>query len=467
MKKIFADKEFYKKLLIVSMPIVVQQLLTASLQLVDNFFVGSLNDYAVGSVSIINQLYFVIYLLTFGAMGGAGIFVSQYFGSKNYDKLKESFRFKLIVGFILAIFSFVLFSFFGNFFIGLFTKTGETTVLANNYLSVMRWSLFPWVVSVAISTTFREIGITKDLLKISFFAVITNTVLNYILIFGHFGFPAMGVTGAAIATLISRFVEVGLYFLLMIKKGEHFRVRFYTLFKIEKTVLKAIIVMAIPLTINEFFWSMGQTIFLQAYSTRGDYALSAMNITGAISQIVFVTIGGISTGVSVMVGKVLGENRLEEAKKNAIKIMYFAVALAISLGFVLFILSFFITDIYNVSETTKAIVKFSIRVNAVFIMIMALNVTIYFTLRSGGDTKSTIMMDSGFVWVIQVPIVFLLSRLTQIPVIYLFLTVTALEIPKLLFGITRFRKEYWVRNLATHNIYNAEILAIESNINQI
>ncbi len=446
------------------MPIVLQQLFSASLQLIDNLMVGQLGDFAVGSVAVVNQLYFVIYLLTFGSMGGAGIFLSQYFGSKSYEKLKETFRFKIIVGLGIATFSLLLFSIFGRFFITLFTKNSVTLANSLDYLNVIKWSLFPWVLSVAISTSFREIGSTKDLLKISIVAVTTNTFLNYLLIFGNLGFPALGVKGAAIATLIARFVEVFLYYLLIKFKGRIFNINLLKLFKIEKTVIKAVVIMAIPLTINELFWSMGQTMFLQAYSTRGDFAIAAMSINSAVSQIVFVTIGGIGTGISVMVGKVLGENKLKEAKENAIKIMYFAVFLALLMGLILFILSYFIMDLYSVSAETKAITIYALRINALMIPIMSLNVTIYFTLRSGGDTRSTILMDSAFVWTIQVPTVFLISRLTNLPVTILFLIVQGLEIPKMLYGFTRFNRDTWMKNLAIESIGQEEIMIEEKRL---
>ena len=463
MRSLIGSRVFYKRLFQVSLPIVLQQLLTSSLQLIDNLMVGSLGESSINSVSVVNQLYFVIILITFGALGGAGIFTAQYFGSGEVEKLKETFRFKLIVALMLVILSVFVFSVFGPFLIGLFTENEVTLAGGMDYLNIVKWSMLPWAFSIAISTTFREIGVTKVLLYITIAAILTNTGLNYLLIFGKFGFPALGVEGAAYGTLASRFVEFGLMMILLVKKGKIFNTRVKDIFKIEKVVLKGIFIMAIPLLLNEFFWSMGQTMFMQSYSTRGDISLAAMTITGAISQLVFVTFGGIGTGIAVLVGNTLGKNMLEEAKDNAKKVIAFAVVFAFFTGLILFGLSFFIVDLYDVSEATKILAGKNIRINAIFIPVFSFNVSMYFTLRSGGDTRSTMLMDSGYMWVIQVPLIFILARVTNLNVVMLFLIVQGLELPKSIFALSRYRKENWVRNLATKNETNAKILMTETN----
>ncbi|MCF7930212.1 MAG: MATE family efflux transporter [Acholeplasmataceae bacterium] len=455
-KSLIGDRAFYKQLIAVAAPLVLQQLITTSVQLVDNIMVGTLGKSAIGSVSIVNQLYFIVILITFGAMGGAGVFSAQYFGSKDYEKLKQTFRFKLLVGLMVAILSFVLFSFFGESLLRLFTDNPTTIAGGLSYLNIAKWSAFPWILSVAISNTFRETGITKPLLKISIAAILTNTALNFVLIFGLFGFPALGVVGAAIATLISRFVELGLTLILLKKRGKLFNTKLLQLFHIEKKILAAIIVMAIPLTLNEALWSTGQTVFFHAYSTRGDDALAAMSITGTISQLVFVTFGGIATAVAVLVGNTLGRNQLAEAKDNAKKLIAFSVFIAALAGIILFALSFFMPGLYNVSDEAIHIAEFNLRVNALFIPVFSFNVALYFTLRSGGDTKSTFLMDAGFMWFVPVPISLILAYLTSLPVIYMFLIVQMLDIPKMLFGLSRYRKGHWIKNLALDTDLHAD-----------
>ena len=455
MNKFIGDKTFYKHLFAVAGPLILQQLITTSVQLVDNVMVGKLGEEAIGAVSVVNQLYFIVILITFGALGGAGVFSAQYYGSKDYDKLKQSFRFKLLIGFVIACLSFILFSIFGRSLIMIFTDKEYTIDLAMTYLKYAKWSAFPWIISVAIANTFRETGVTKPLLIISIVAILTNTLLNYIFIFGHFGSPALGVEGAAIATSIARVFEFVLMTILLIKKGQVFNTKLADIFKIDKKLFVSILIMALPLLLNEALWSTGQTVFLHAYSRRGGQALAAMNITSAISQIVFVTFGAIATAVAVLVGNTLGQNQLEKAKDNAQKLIATAVMVAIVAGIILFTLSFFILNIYDVSETTKDIAKFNIRINALFIPIYSFNVSLYFTMRAGGDTKSTLLMDAGYMWVIPVPVAIILSYLTQMPVTLMFLFINMLDIPKMLFGLSRYRKENWIRNLAKEEELNA------------
>jgi Na+-driven multidrug efflux pump len=235
---------------------------------------------------------------------------------------------------------------------------------------------------------------------------------------------------------------------LLKRKGIAFDTKLKDVLKIDKKVLTSIFAMALPLMLNEALWSSGQTMFMQAYSMRGEYAFAAQNITGAISQLVFVTFGGVATGIAVLVGNTLGRNELEEAKENARKLIAFAVFFAACMGVLLFILSFFVLDIYKVAEETKRIAQFNIRVNALFIPVYSFNVALYFTLRSGGDTKSTLLMDSVYMWVVAVPIAFVMSRFTNWPVTIMFLLVQVTDIPKGLFGLSRYRKGYWIKNLA-------------------
>lgn len=451
MKSWIGDKQFYRTLLQVAAPLVLQQLVTTSVQLVDNVMVGRLGESSIGAVSVINQLYFIVILVTFGAYAGAGIFTSQFFGSGDHDKLKQTFRFKLIVGSMIAFLALVIFTLFGENLIRLFTDNPETIQQGLSYLNIARWSAFPWVISVAISNTFREMSITKPLLYISIVAIITNTLLNFLLIFGLLGFPALGVAGAAIATFISRFVELGLMVILLVKKGSIFSTKMTQMMHIQPKLLKSMIIMSIPLTLNELLWSTGQTAFLHAYSTRGDSALAALNISGAISQLVFVTFGGIATAVAVLVGNTLGKNALEEAKENAKKLIAFSVFFAAIAGFVLFILSFFILNIYDVADATKDIARFNIRINALFIPVYSFNVALFFTLRSGGDTKSTFLIDSGYMWVVAVPIAMVLAYFTDLRVTMMFLLIQSLDLPKMFFGLSRFRKEHWVKNLASEH----------------
>jgi len=443
------DKAFYRRLIAVSLPLILQQLVTASIQIVDNVMVGRLGETAIGAVSVVNQLFFVVIITTFGVISGSTIYMAQYYGAKNQSKLNQTYRITLYASLLVAFIAFIIFSVADTFLIQIFTTNPVTIGLAEDYISIIRWGLFGFAISIAISSSLRVVGITKPLLWISVFTIVLNTVLNALLIFGLFGFPELGVIGAAIATAIARFVEAALSLWYMWRRQNVFKWDWTRIFAVEFSLIKAILIIGFPLLLNEIFWSLGQTTFLYAYSTRGDGALAAMNITNSISQITFVLFQALGTASAVFVGNKLGENKLVEAQDNAKRLVFAAGVVAVAIGVVLFVLSGLFTDFYSIAELTKSWAIFNIRVNALFVPLYTMNVTLFFIIRSGGDTKSTLLMDSGFMWLVAVPAALSLAFFTALPITWMFLIVQGTEFFKVLFSISRYNKKRWVRNLAT------------------
>ena len=452
MKTLFGTKEFYKKVAIIAIPIVLQQLIIASVNLVDNLMVGQLGEPSINAVTIVNQLNFVVMIVTFGVMGGAGIFTAQFFGAKKEEELKMSYRYKMAAAVLFSSTAFLLFILFGQTMIGWFASKSETIALGMDYLRIVQFGVFPFIISLAITTTFRETGTTKPLLYISLFALILNAAINYVLIFGYLGFEPMGVRGAAIGTVIARYIEMGLLYMLMIVKRAPFFAKLFTIFCIPKSLTKKISLKALPLTINEVFWSVGQTMFIFAFSLRGETALAAMNVNNAVSQIVFVTFSGIATAVAVMVGNTLGENKLDEAKSNAYKLMMVAFLSAVVVGSLLFIMAPFVVGLYDISDQTYTWALITTRYNSVLICLYSVNVAIYFTLRSGGDMRSTVYADAGFTWVIMVPLALILAYFTNLDVTWLFLLVKGTELLKFFYALGLIKKKRWLQNLANEAI---------------
>ncbi len=448
-KQWLGDAAFYQRLFALSVPLVLQQLITASIQIVDNVMVGQLGETAIGAVGVVNQLFFVVIISSFGVMSGSTIYMAQYFGAKNKDKLQQTFHFTILAALAVGVVAFVLFSFADALLIGVFTQNVETTALAQDYIAIIRFGLFAFAVSIAISSSLRVVGITKPILWISVITIILNTILNAILIFGLFGVPAFGVVGAAIATLIARVVEALLSLWYLMKRQTIFKLQLRKLLQIEFSVAKAVVIIGLPLLLNEFLWSMGQTTYLYAYSTRGDSALAAMNVTNTISQITFVMFQAIGTAAAVFVGNKLGENSLEEAELNAKRLIFIATMIAVIVGLIQFGLSFYVLDLYSVSEVTKQAAQFNIRVNSLFVPLYTMNVTIFFIIRSGGDTVSTFLMDSGFMWVVAVPVALALAFFTTLPITIMFLLIQGTEFLKVAFAFNRFFQRRWIKNLAS------------------
>ena len=422
------------------------------MNLVDNLMVGQLGEPSINAVTIVNQLNFVVMIVTFGVMGGAGIFTAQFFGAKKQEELKMSYRYKMAAAVLFSSTAFLLFILFGQTMIGWFASKSETIALGMDYLRIVQFGVFPFIISLAITTTFRETGTTKPLLYISLFALILNAAINYVLIFGYLGFEPMGVRGAAIGTVIARYIEMGLLYMLMIVKRAPFFAKLFTIFRIPKSLTKKISLKALPLTINEVFWSVGQTMFIFAFSLRGETALAAMNVNNAVSQIVFVTFSGIATAVAVMVGNTLGENKLDEAESNAYKLMMVAFLSAVVVGSLLFIMAPFVVGLYDISDQTYTWALITTRYNSVLICLYSVNVAIYFTLRSGGDMRSTVYADAGFTWVIMVPLALILAYFTNLDVTWLFLLVKGTELLKFFYALGLIKKKRWLQNLANEAI---------------
>lgn len=449
--KFFGNKAFYKRVATITIPIILQQLLIASVQLIDNVMVGQLGESAINSVTIVNQLNFVVMIVTFGVMGGAGIFTAQYFGAKKFEELKMSFRYKINAAILVSLIAVVLFIVFGKTMIMWFTSKTSTIEGGLSYLNIMMIGVLPFILSLAITSTFRETGTTKPLLVISLFALILNALINAVLIFGYLGFPALGVIGAAIGTVIARVVEFSLLVLLIKLRKASFAFQLKTLFHIPKSMVKKISLKAFPLTMNEVFWSVGQTVFIFSFSLRGETALAAMNVNNAVSQIVFVTFSGIATAVAVMVGNTLGEHKLQEAESNAYKLIMTSFLAAIVVGIILYFVSPFIVDLYDISQVTADWALESIQYNSILIWLYSVNVAIYMILRSGGDMKSTILADSGFTWVVMVPVALILGRYSAVHIPLMFLIIKGTELPKFFYSLTLLKKRRWIQNLTIEN----------------
>jgi putative MATE family efflux protein len=447
MKRFFGDIAFYKKVAAIAIPIILQQLLIASVALVDNVMVGQLGEPSINGVTIVNQLNFVIMIVTFGVMGGAGIFTAQYFGAKQTEQLKMSFRYKINAALVVSTIGVFLFIVFGETMIGWFTREDLTQSLGLTYLNIVTIGLFPFIMSLAISSTFRETGIAKPLLFISLFALILNAAINYVLIFGYLGFPKLGVAGAAIGTVIARYIEMTLLIVLMFIKKSPFKFKLQTLFSIPRDMIQKINKKALPLTVNEIFWSIGQTVVIFAFALRGETELAAMNVANGVSQIVFVIFGGIATSVAVMVGNTLGENKLKEAEENAYKLIMTAFMLAVIVGLILLAIAPIVIDFYDIEPQTRIWALKATRYNSVLIWLYSVNVAMYFTLRSGGDVKSTIYADSGFSWAIMVPIALILGYFTSMDIALMFLIVKGTELPKVFFAWYLIKKKRWLQNL--------------------
>ncbi len=456
-QKFIGDRAFYRRVLAVAVPILIQNTITNFVSLLDNIMVGQVGTLQMSGVSIINQLMFVFYLCVFGAVSGAGIFTAQFYGSQDHRGIRHTFRYKFLIGLGISLVGGAIFYCFGSSLIRLYLQSdsdpGEialTLQYGHDYLAVMLFGLLPFALCNAYSSTLRETGHTFVPMAAGVTAVLVNLVLNYVLIFGHFGAPALGVRGAALATVISRYVELAIvagWTHLQTEKNPFIR-GVYRSMHIPAGLLKQITVKGMPLLVNEFLFSSGIALMNQCYSIRGLDVVAAMNISSTLynlGSVAYLTMGNV---VAIIMGQMMGAgNRKEEILDSHRKLTALSVASCFVFGLLLVSISGLFPQIYNTTPQVRALAGQIICVAAAFMPFCAYVHSAYFALRSGGKTFVTFLFDSGFVWCVNVPLAFLLSRFTGLPIVPLYALCLSTDILKCLVGYRMLRGGSWIQNL--------------------
>ena len=455
-KEFFTDKAFFRTVAAITLPVVIQNGITNLVGVFDNVMVGRLSNEATSGVAIVNQFMFVFYLVTFGAVSAAGIFTAQYHGKGDTENVRATFRMKMLICAIASVVGILLFAFFGNYFISTFlTDTGTdidpelTFDLGRQYLTVMLAGILPYSLSQAYSSTLRETERTLPPMAASCAAVAINLILNYMLIFGKLGAPALGVRGAAVATVISRYAEFAILAVwtgVTGKKSPFIRGAYRSL-RMPGKLVKKVIRMGIPLMANEGFWALAVTMRNQSYSTRGLEAVTAMSISSTFTNLFNIVYLSLGTAVAVIIGNLLGSGEIEKAKKTDKKLIIFSILCTVTVSVILAALSPLFPKMYNTTDSVRSLTVYMLLVYAVMMPFDAYANSAYFTLRSGGKVLITVLFDSVFMWAIVVPVCFLLSRFTGVSIHVLFVIGQGTDILKALLGFIMLRRCTWAVHL--------------------
>lgn len=456
MKKLVGDKNFYRMVLSVAVPIMIQNGITNFVGLLDNIMVGQVGTEQMTGVAIVNQLLLVYNLCIFGGISGAGIFAAQFYGNGNIEGLKNTFRFKVLISTFLTFGGITLFLAGGTQLISLYLHEGNDTgnvALAlgygQRYIKIMLLGLLPFAVEEIYASTLRETGETMMPMKAGIAAVLVNLLFNYILIFGKFGAPKLGVEGAAIATVISRFVQAG-YIVIWThchKEKNPFVVGLYRTLRIPGHLVKHILIRGMPLMVNEALWSSGMAVMMQCYSVRGLSVVAGLNISSTISNLFNVVFLALGNAIAIIVGQLLGAEKMEEAKATDYKLIFFSVVSCVFIGLIMALVSPIFPKMYNTSAQVKVLAKEFIRIAALCMPLYAFMHATYFTLRSGGKTLITFIFDSGFVWAVSIPLAYCLTRFTGMPIVLIYLCCQLVEIIKCVVGFILVKKGVWLQNI--------------------
>lgn len=443
------DKIFLKSMLAIAVPIALQNLITSSLNMVDTLMISSLGQASIAAVGLANQLFFFYILITFGINSGSSIFIAQYWGKEDIPSIRKVLGLALSLSTIVGVFfTFVAF-FFPRFIMSIFIKEPEVIKLGSDYLKIVSLSYIVTAISFAYSVALRTTGRPNVPMKISAISFVTNTVINYVLIFGKFGFPAMGVKGAAWGTVIARGIEICFILYTVYSTKGVLAASLKELLTWSKEFVSKYLKTTYPVILAEGFWSLGQVMYSIAYARIGEESTAAVQITNTIQNIFFVVVRGLANACTVMVGNKIGGGDEIEAYDYAKKFMIISTVIGLILGIILattprlalMLFRGLDPNLYNVSR------KLLVVMGLTFVIRVFNTTAIVGVLRGGGDTQYAMVLDIWTVWIVGVPLAFIGALYLKLPVHYVFVLVTLEEVLKVVITIPRILSKKWIRNI--------------------
>ena len=424
--------------------------------LLDNIMVGGLGTESISAVAIVNQILMIFNLTIFGGLSGASIFGAQFFGKGDMDGMRYTFRFKMYFSLAATVIGISVFMLWGDSFIALFLQcegesesAAKTLELGRQYLQIMLLGLIPFAISQTYSGTVRETGETIAPMIASVIAIFVNLILNYLLIFGKFGFPRMGVIGAAVGTIVSRYVEMIYVVVHAHRHAEkyHFIRGVYTSLYVPGNLTKKIIITGTPLMLNETLWSLGMTIINQSYSTRGLAAVAAVNITGTAWNLFTVIMMAMGNAIAILVGQQLGAGDKKGARDMDNKLIFLSVSIHTGMGLLMALCSGVIPLMYNVEPAVRETTQQLLIIAGLSLPIHAYVHSVYFTVRSGGRTGITFLFDCLYTWVVPVPLAYCMAAFTGWPVVTMYFVIQFIDIVKVIIGALMLRSDFWANNV--------------------
>lgn len=455
-QKFVGNKGFYRMVLMIAVPIMVQNGITNFVSLLDNIMVGQVGTEQMSGVAIVNQLIFVYNLCIFGGISGAGIFTAQYFGLNDQEGIRHTFRYKIWMGLILTAGAIILFLAGGQNLIQMYLSGNSdggdlqaALQYGQQYLRVALLGLPAFMMVQVYASTLRECGETVVPMKAGILAVIVNLCFNYLLIYGKFGFPQLGVVGAAAATAISRYVEavVVIVWTHSHRDRNPYITGIYRTMKVPLHLVRNFFIKGAPLLVNETLWAAAMAMLTQCYSVRGLNVVAGMNIANTINNVFNVVFIALGDSVAIIVGQLLGAGKMKEARDTDNKMIAFSVACCTLVAMVMFLIAPYFPRLYNTTDQARELAARFIMVQAVFMPQNAFLHAAYFTLRSGGKTIITFLFDSVFIWCVSVPIAFCLSRYTGLYVVWIFVMVQIGDWIKCIIGFILVKKGVWLQNI--------------------
>lgn len=447
--RLLKDKVFFKAMLAIALPIALQNLIISSLNMVDTLMISSLGQTSIAAVGLANQFFFFYILITFGINSGSSIFIAQYWGKKDIPSIRKVLGLAISISTIVGVIFTVAALFFPQIIMRILIDDPDVVRIGSDYLRVVSLSYIPTAISFAFSVALRTTGRPNVPMKISAISFVTNAFFNYILIFGKFGVPAMGVKGAAWGTVIARFVEIGVILYSVYYKKGVLAAGIKELMSWNKNFVSRYFKTTYPVIIAEAVWSLGQVMYSIAYAKLGEEATAAVQVANTIQNVFFVLARGLANACTVMIGNKIGSGDEDGSYEYAKNFMVLATVLGLVLGliqaatprFTLMLFSGLDQSLYEASRKLLIIMGFT------FVIRVFTATGIVGVLRGGGDTTFSMVLDIGSVWIIGVPLAFISVLLFDIPIYWVYAIVSIEEFSKILVITPRILSKKWIRNV--------------------
>lgn len=444
----FKNDLFYKKLLALSLPIVFQNFMTASLDLMDSVMIGAVGELELAAVGLANQIYFLLFLVLFGVNNGVAVYIAQFWGDNNRKDIHKSVGLGLVSSFVISSVFFITAFFFSRQIMTLLIDDQTVINLGVEYMEVIAFAYIFTGLSFALGVFSRSVEQAKLPAMVSGISIVVNIVMNYLLIFGKFGFPALGVRGAAIGTLIARIVEFVLLTTLITKKNKVIIGKLEEMLAFDFKFSKKIFKRAFPVIVNETLWALGTITYVVMIGHIGPVSVAIFHISNTVYKFFNIIFIGFASACQVMVGNRIGAKEEDLAESYAIRIVKIAEVVTVFLSIIVFALAPYIVKVFSLEAKTALFAIRSIRVFMFYSVFKTFNLMmIVGVLRGGGDTKAAMIIEILGVWGLGVPMAILAGYVLGVPVYIAVAMIYSEEIVKAIIGFRRLYSGKWINNV--------------------
>ncbi|MBG9981172.1 MATE family efflux transporter [Facklamia lactis] len=443
------NKEFYRRMLAIAIPIALQSLIVSSLNTLDTMMISTLGSETIAGVGLANQVFFFFTMICFGTATGSSVIISQYYGREDYQSLQKVNSFSTIIAIMVGLFFTSMAILIPKQIISLMIDDPLVIQAGARYLSVVSLSYIITGISFVNGVSLRSTGNPRAPLVGAIVGFLFNAFFNYILIFGKLGFPALGVLGAAIGTIIARFAELGVLLYAMTRYDSPLRGPLKPMFQYNSDFTQRFMRITFPVIINETFWGLGQVLYSVAYAIVGTEATAAIQVVVAIQNLAFVLIRGLSNSCTVIIGNTIGRGDLDDAYPYGIRFLKMGAIIGTLVGLFLALTPNISLQLFpNLSPNVYQLCVTLLRYMGIVFLLKGFNaILVVGVLRGGGDTKYSMYLEMGSVWLVGVPLAFMGASLLKLPIQWVVLLASMEEVTKVIIGLIRVKSKKWVNEI--------------------